>query len=221
MTWTIVRTVGKVALLLVLTIIAAAFISLCVLTYFPQSFRLHNRTVDERQFISTSEYGEPDLAKVRAFESAHGLKPETRGGLRLSIFEWPDWQYLVSIDQLADGTAKGVLHSVAYNGAGPGFEQEFSLNEDEASLLFESFDHQIGGFGGSTEGCTDGTGFTFERWDNGRVKGGGGNAACQRHYAELMSLVAETLVVKLNDVPFEWQSWFAANRYLTLRAVGK
>ncbi len=219
--WSIIRAARKVIGILALTVAATAFIGLSVFTYFPPSSWFYNRTVNARQFHTVSEYGEPHLAKIRAFEASHGLQPETRNGLRLSIFEWPDRQYFVSIEQLSEGTARGVVHSAAYDGAGPFFEQKFWLDESEASQFFESFDYQIDGFRGSSEMCTDGTGFTFERWDSRRVKGGGGNAACQQHYAELMALTAETLVLKLDNVPFDWRSWFANKRYLTLRAAGK
>ena len=175
---------------------------LCVLMLSEQYPRLQTRTISERQFRNGAESWEHDLGKIRGFESRHGLKPETRNGLRIAINEWPDWTYLVSIESLKGGAARGAIHAVAYDGSGPSYERNFQLVPGEATLFFRSFDREIKGYWGDASICTDGTGLQFERWDKGQVSSGSGNAACHRHYAELMSIIAEPLIVQLKDAPF-------------------
>ncbi|MGD9665146.1 MAG: hypothetical protein AB7U34_08090 [Novosphingobium sp.] len=199
---------------------AIAIIYAAVVFVLTQSYRLYNRTVSERQFHPNSEWWEHDLGTIRKFEARHGLNPETHNGLRLAIDEWPAWKYLISFDTAPDGSAKGAILAMPYNGKGPGYERQFNLESGEAKIFFASFDKKIDGFWGSTTGCTDGTSFQFERWNDKQVKGGVGNAACQLHYAELMNLVAEVLVVKLCDAPFDWRSWFWTKRQLMLDGKG-
>lgn len=216
----IIRVIRRIAVVIALTLAVVAFIYLCIITIFEQEQRLRSRTVSERQFTIGVEWWEHDLRTIRSFETRHGLNPETRNGLRFAIDEWPHWKYVISIDALQNGTAKGAIHAVAYDGKGPTYERDFQLEKGEARLFLESFDHQIDGYWGATSQCTDGTSFQFERWSNKHVSSGAGNAACQRHYAELMSLVAETLVVQLNEVPFDWRSWLSAKRQLILHGNG-
>ncbi len=110
---------------------------------------------------------------------------------------------------------------MASDGKGPVYENNFQLEKYEARLFFASFDQEIDGYWGTTTECLDGTSFQFERWSEKAVTSGVGNAACQRHYAELMSLVAETLFTPLKDVPFDWRPWFSAKRYLELPGNGR
>lgn len=182
--------------------------------------RPFSRTVSERQFKLGSEPWQLDLRTVRGFEGRHAVNPEANGGLRLNIDEWPAWKYVISLQAQKDGTVKGAIQAVAYDLKGPTFEQDFQLEKEEAKVFFESFDRQIDGYWGAMNQCTDGTGFQFERWNRQQVASGYGNAACQRHYAELMSLVAETLVTKLHSVPFDWRSWFSSKRQLALMGYG-
>jgi hypothetical protein len=201
-------------------LVLVAVAAVCVIFFAQQSYRLHTRTVSERQFTTDAEWWENDLTAIREFEARHGLNPEAQSGLRLAIHEWPDWKYLISIESSQNGTAKGAIFAVAYDGHGPAYERDFRMDMEEANLFFGSFDEQIDGYWGSTAGCTDGTGFQFERWTDEIVSSGRGNAACHRHYAELMGLVAEPLVVQLRDAPFDWRTWLSAKRHLALRNSG-
>ena len=204
----------KIAVAVAVTLAVGVLLTATAIFLLQQSPRLNNRTISERLFSIDSDGGDIDLTTIRNFEWRHGLNPEARDGLRLTMDQWPDWKYLISIEASDDGTAKGAFHAVAYDGKGPVYEKDFLLEQYEARIFFDSFDQQIDGYWGSTTQCTDGIGFEFERWSGKAVSSGHGNAACQHHYAELMSLVAETLFVQLNDVPFDWRSWFLAKRYL-------
>lgn len=214
------RTARKAGLIVVAVIAAVVIMAFLAVFVIEQSHRLQSRTVAVRQFTADAEWWQHDFASIRKFEMPHGLDPEAHDGLRFAIDEWPDWKYLISIDVLDDGSAKGALRAVPYDEVGPVYERTFQLGKSETSLFIGAFDGKIDGYWGSTTLCTDGTGFQFERWKDGAVTSGRGNAACQRHYAELMGLVAETLVVNLKDVPFNWHSWLSAKRYLDLRGNG-
>lgn len=205
--------------LLIVGVIIVTVISATLLTIFVQvqSLRLLSRTVSDRQFIEGAEWWQHDLGDIRAFEATYGLDPEKRGGLRMAIAEWPNWRYLISVDVLDDGTARGALRAWGYGDAEPAFERSFQLDETERNLFFRSFDEEIDGYWGSTVVCLDGTGVQFERWKDSSLSSGQGNAACHRHYAELMSLVAEALVIHFKDVPFDWRSWLSRKRLLDLR----
>ena len=216
----IIRPARKIAAIIAATLLAVVLTFLCAVLLMEQSYRLQSRTVSERQFSVRAAWWEHDLTTIRKFERRHGLNPESHNGLRLAIDEWPDWRYLLSIDGSTNGTATGAIYAIAYDGKRPVYEQDFVLERGEAWLFFASFDRQIDGYWGTTTQCLDGTSFQFERWSDGRVSSGSGNAACQRHYSELMSLLAETLVVHLNDVPFDWRSWLSAKRQLILRGDG-
>jgi hypothetical protein len=213
----IARRAGVVAALILTTLV---FILLCVGTLIEQAYRLQTRTVHERQFSIDPQPWQRNLKTIQDFEARHELNPEANGGLRLNIDEWPSWKYIISIETLRDGAAKGAIQAIAYDEKGPVFERDFHLEKEEASLFFRSFDRELDGYWGSMRGCTDGTGFQFERWSRNQVSSGYGNAACQRHYADLMALVAETLVVKLTDVPFDWRSWFRQRQILILSGHG-
>lgn len=214
------RTARKVGLIVVGLVAAVVIIALMAGFVIEQSYRLHSRTVAVRQFTADAEWWQYDLASIQKFEKPHGLDPETHDGLRFAIEEWPDWKYLISIDVLDDGSAKGAIRALPYDEAGPAYERTFQLGKSETLLFLSAFDREIDGYWGSTNDCLDGTGFQFERWKDGAVTSGQGNAACQRHYAVLMSLVAETLVVNLKDVPFDWHSWLLGKRYLDHRGNG-
>lgn len=207
----------KIVMVVAITLTAGLLITACAIFLLDQSNRLHTRTTNERQYRVNAEWWDNDLTTIRKFEKRHGLSPETKGGLRLTIGEWPDWKYLISIETLADGSAKGAINAVAYDGKGPVYEEDFLLDKYEAKPFFDLFDQKIDGYWGATTVCLDGTGFQLERWDDKAVSSGSGNAACHHHYAELMSLVAETLIVRLNKVPFDWRTWLTAKRYLELR----
>ena len=186
-----------------------------------QYYRLYSRTVDVRQFRTGAEWWEQDLATIRSFEARHGLDPEANDGLRLVIDEWPEWKYLLSYHVEHDGALNGAILASPYDDKGPTYERDFHLEVRQTRLFLDSFDRQIDGFWGATTRCVDGTGFQFERWNNKLVSSGHGNAACQLHYAELMSLVGESLVDELKDVPFKWGSWFASKRELSLLGIGE
>lgn len=216
----IIRVASKIGIAAAFILTGVVFLYLCAVTFQEQRMRLLSRTVSERQFKLDAEPRQLDLRTVRGFESQHALNPETHGGLRLSIGEWPTWKYVISFQAQKDGTVKGAIQAVAYDLKGPTYERDFLLEKEEAKVFFDSFDREIDGYWGSMTQCTDGTGFQFERWDRQQISSGYGNAACQRHYAELMSLVAEALITKLNPVPFDWRSWFSSKRQLTLMRYG-
>jgi hypothetical protein len=220
MTKSIIPSARKIVVAVALTLAAGVFLTAGGMFIFQQSYRLQNRTIQERQFRIGTEWWETDLSTIREFEKRHELDPEAKGGLRLAIDEWPDWRYLISLETSGDGSAKGAIRAIAYDGKGPVYENDFQLEMYEARLFFDSFDQEIDGYWGTTTACTDGTSFQFERWSEEAVSSGAGNAACQPHHAELMSLVAETLFVPLHDVPFDWRSWFSAKRYLKLPRNG-
>lgn len=182
-----------------------------------ESYRQYSRTTQERQFTVGGEWPDTNLTTIRGFEKRHNLNPEANGGLRLVLGEWPRWRYQISLDNLSDGSAKGAIYAIAYDGTGPAYERSFSLGKAESKLFFDVFDQKVKEYRGEAFQCVDGTGFTFERWRGRAVVGGSGNAACMIHYADLMSLVAETLSGSLSDAPFDWHSWFAAKRVLELR----
>jgi hypothetical protein len=192
------------------------------LTFFimQQSYRLQNRTVHERQFNIGAQEWEHDLRDIRKFEGRHGLRPEIHNGFRLAVDEWPSWKYFISIELRKDGKGRGAIFAQPYDGSGERYERNFELSQGEASMFLETFDHEIDGFWGTSNVCTDGTSFQFERWMKTGLSSGSGNAACQKHYAELMSIVAECLMLHLNDEPFDWRSWLWEKRFLTLRENG-
>jgi hypothetical protein len=197
------------------------FVVLCIGAYEEQSMRLRTRTVSGRQFTMSGPSYHTSLATFREFEMRHGLNPEVPSGLRFSIHQSPAWEYLVSIQTLADGATKVAIAATPYGSDHPSYEREVLLDKYKSRLFFDTFDKRADGFWGSTGGCVDGTSFQFERWRNRKVIGANGNAACQRHYAELMGLLAETLAFELPDVPFDWHSWFTAKRYLELSEQGR
>lgn len=215
--------VRKVGLVVGAIVVAAIIIYVGTFFVIQQSYRQHTRTVSIRQFTTDAKWWEHDLASIRSFEMPHDLDPEAHDGLRIALEEWPDWKYLISIDLLKDGTARGALRAVPvqYDEGGPIYERAFQLDRSETNLFLDTFDGKTDGYWGSTIACTDGTSFQFERWKNGAVVSGRGNAVWHRHYAELMGLVAETLVVNLKDAPFDWRSWLSAKRYLELRDSGR
>jgi hypothetical protein len=186
-----------------------------------QSYRLLNRTVHERQFNIGGQEWERDLRDIRKFEVRHGLRPEVHSGLRLVMDEWPSWKYLISVEVRKDGVGRGAILAEPYDGKGKSYERPFELKKEEAEIFLETFDHEIEGFWGTSVVCTDGTSFQFERWTTTGLSSGVGNAACQKHYAELMGVVAEALAFHLSDAPFDWRSWFWSRRMLTLHENGR
>jgi hypothetical protein len=214
---TIIRAKRRTGIIIGLGLIALSFLVLCVGAIYALAPGLASRTNCARQFKVGGENWQLDLRSVRQFEAYHHISPELQGGIRVSINEWPTWKFLISIQTMRDGTATGAIRAIEYDTKKPPYEQDFHLENWEAQTFFSSYDKQIENNWGSLHGCIDGTGFHFERWKAGRVSGGYGNAACQRQYAELMSLLAETLVVPLKDAPFDWRVWFAQKRMLILR----
>lgn len=209
----------------IMKIVAFIIVGL-VLTYtlafftMQQSYRLWNRTVHERQFNIGGPEWKLDLRDIRKFEGRHGLKPEVHNGFRLVMDEWPSWKYLISVEVRENGLGRGAILAEPYDGKGKSYERRFELNKEETKLFFENFDQEIKGFWGTSVGCTDGTSFQFERWTATGLSSGAGNAACQKHYAELMAMVAETLAFHLSDAPFDWRSWFSSKRMLALHENG-
>jgi len=202
------------------TALSLVFVVLCVGTYLEQTYRLHSRTVHTRQFTPKDKYWPLGLDVFRHFESQHAIFPERNGGLRVYIDEWPAWKYLISIQSLPDGSAKGAIRATPYDGKSSTYEREFRLEDYETGILLPTIDRKVAGFWGARSGCTDGTLFQFERWNAGRVTSGIGNAACQRHYAGLMEVLGETLIVNLRDAPFHWRGWFYGQRALELTGKG-
>jgi hypothetical protein len=217
MTGKTIRVVRRIVAITAITIATLVALLLLAIFVLDQSYRLHTRTVAVRQFHTDGEWWETNLRTIREFEARHDLDPEARDGLRLAIGEWPAWKYLISIDLRLDKSARGAIQAIPYEGEGPTYERDFSLDEYEAHVFFGAYDRRIEGYWGSATMCTDGTGFQFERWSGKKVSSGSGNAACHRHYAELMSLLAETLITKVDDQPFDWRSWFVSKRYLELK----
>ena len=215
-----VQVARRITVGLLMAFTAVFFIYLCAITFFEQRQRLYSRTVSERQFHIGGQPWELDLAAIREFEKQHALNPEGAGGVRFSIEQWPRWKYVISLELSPNRRAKGALHAIDFDGRGPAYEREFELGAAETRRFVSLFDEQIDGYRGGTSSCVDGTSFQFERWKDRRVLSGRGNAACDRHYAELMSLIAETLVVKLDRVPFDWRAWFAAKGQLALNGNG-
>jgi len=181
---------------------------------------LQNRTVHERQFKLVAQKWEHDLQDFRTFEGHHRLRPEVHGELRFAVDEWPSWRYLISVEMRKDGTAKGAIWAEPYDGKGVTYDRQFELEPHETHLFLKTFDHKVEGFLGDGVPCTDGTGFQFERWKATKLYSGSGNAACEKHYAELMSVLAETLAFHLRDAPFDWRSWFWSKRSLALSGGG-
>lgn len=207
-----------------IVVIATVFLAAAIVLYgvglfvLDESYRQYSRTTQERQFVLGDEWHDADLKIIREFEKRHSLDPEANGGLRLVLSEWPRWRYQISLDSRFDGTAKGAIYAIAYDGTGPAYERSFSLSKGQAKLFLDVFDRKVSGYRGEAFQCVDGTGFMFERWrERAVVVGGSGNAACMSHYADLMSLLAETLSGSLSDAPFDWNTWFAAKRVLELR----
>lgn len=207
--------VAAATVVAVLTIIAVG-----IEVYFIQSLQLHSRTVQNRQFKSDAQSYEMSFQTIRQFEERHAIDPEKNDGLRIYIDEWPAWKYLISFQSMKDGSLKGAISANPYEGKGPYYERGFVIPEWQAHVFLSSFDRQIDGFWGAYGGCTDGTLYQYERWQNKKVLSGIGNAACQMHYAELKALVGETLVTELRDAPFDWRSWFDEKRFLMLEGKG-
>lgn len=201
---------------------AAIFLAVAVVFYgigllvLDEIDRQYSRTTKERQFTVGGEWHDNDLTVIREFEKRHKLDPEAKRGLRLAMSEWPRWRYQISLENLGDGSAKGAIYAIVYDGTGPAYERSFSLNKADAKLFFDVFDKKVKGYRGEAFQCLDGTGLRFERWQQRAVVGASGNAACMSHYADLMSLLAETLSGSLSDAPFDWRTWFAAKRVLEL-----
>lgn len=209
-------------IVLVLATVFLIIIALSIGTFAAeqQSNRERTRTVNVRQFRTGADWWEHDLRVFRRFEDSHHLNLEADDGLRLALNEWPSWNYLISISVNRDGSSKGAIRAEPNDRKNLRYEGTFLLDAQETRLFFSAWDHETSGYLGATVQCVDGTGFQFERWQNRRVSSGRGNAACHRHYAELMSLIAENLATKLTDPPFDWRSWFMAKRTLDLSGSG-
>ena len=203
------------------TVMALAVILGGFEVYFVQRQRQYSRTVERRQFKSDARSYEMSLQAIRRFETRHTLDPEKNGGLRVYMDEWPAWKYLISFQMTNDGSLKGGILALPYDGKGALYERDFKVPEWQARVFLSSFDRQIDSFGGAYTGCTDGTHYQYERWQHQRVSSGVGNAACQLHYAELEALVAETLVMELRDAPFDWRGWFDDRRLVIMAGKGQ
>lgn len=211
----------RFAIIVAATVMGLAVIFGGLAVYIVQRQRLHSRTVESRQFKSDAQSYEVSLQAIRRFETKHDLDPERNGGLRVYMDEWPASKYQISFQVMNDGSLKGAILALPYEGKGAPYERDFKVPEWQARVFLSSFDRQIDDFWGAYGGCTDGTLYQYERWQHQKVLSGVGNAACQLHYAELEALVAETLVMELRDAPFDWRGWFDDKRFLIMAGKGQ
>jgi len=191
-------------------LVAAALIllALALQTYFATWVMSWTATHSRRAFPSRNGKFPAEHSRL-SFERSNALFPEKDDGLRVAVDQWPSWRIYLVLDK---ETRRAALIAQPYypkNGIRPSpYSRTLSLQDWQVEPLLRAFDRRTVGYLGSTRTCTDGTGFTWERWDHGKVRSGSGNAACTPHYADLEALLAAYLSDDMRDAPFKWSAWF-------------